>query len=289
MSHFTVLVIGPDHETQLQPFHEFECTGTNDEFVKDIDVTDECREKGLDWHGLDDKTVTDLAQLDTEGEHKYGYALVDANGALLKAINRTNPNKHWDWWQVGGRWSGFFKLKDGATGATGEPGLMGSRYAKGDDRADQALKRDIDFAGMRDERGADAGATWDKAHAIIGEQTWESWVVVRERIKPIDAARLYYGEQAAVKALKEGDREAFGWDLDDTLSGSRDAYVAAARDRALATFAVVHKGEWSERGSMGWWGCVSGEMDGATWLRMFNDMLDGLPDDTLLTLVDCHI
>ena len=27
MSHFTVMVIGPDIADQLQPFHEFECTG----------------------------------------------------------------------------------------------------------------------------------------------------------------------------------------------------------------------------------------------------------------------
>ena len=35
MSHFTVLVIGENIDQQLAPFHEFECTGTNDEFVKD--------------------------------------------------------------------------------------------------------------------------------------------------------------------------------------------------------------------------------------------------------------
>lgn len=43
MSHFTVLVIGPEPERQLQKFHEFECTGTDDEFVQDLDVTEEYR------------------------------------------------------------------------------------------------------------------------------------------------------------------------------------------------------------------------------------------------------
>lgn len=43
MSHFSVLIIGADHAKQLQPFQEFECTGTNDEFVQDIDNTDEER------------------------------------------------------------------------------------------------------------------------------------------------------------------------------------------------------------------------------------------------------
>lgn len=289
MSHFTCLVIGEDHETALQPFHEFECTGTNDQYVQDVDVTDECRENGLDWRGLEDKTVTSLDALDKEGAHKYGYALVDAAGNLVKAVNRTNPNKKWDWWVVGGRWSGFLKLKPGRSGAVGGPGLLGAHFAKGADRADQAKKGDIDFAGMRDEAGAKAGARWDHAHAIIGEQTWEAWPAVRDRLKDIDAAREFYHGQPAIKALKAADDDKYGWDIDDTLSGPREAFVQAARDKALSTFAVLHKGEWTERGEMGWWAGVSNDMGDQQWLRLFNDMLDGLPDDTLLTVVDCHI
>jgi hypothetical protein len=44
MSHFTVLVIGQNAEKQLAPFHEFECTGRDDEFIQDIDETEETRE-----------------------------------------------------------------------------------------------------------------------------------------------------------------------------------------------------------------------------------------------------
>ena len=40
---------------------------------------------------------------------------------------------------------------------------------------------------------------------------------------------------------------------------------------------------------MGWWGCVSDPKDENEWLREFNIMLDTLDDDTLLTVVDCHI
>src|ERR1700694_4103533 len=45
MSHFTVLVIGEDPEVQLAPFHEFECTGTNDEYVQDIDILKQTQEE----------------------------------------------------------------------------------------------------------------------------------------------------------------------------------------------------------------------------------------------------
>src|SRR5271168_3923548 len=44
MSHFTVLVVGDNPEQLLAPFHEFECTGTDNEYVKEIDKTEEARQ-----------------------------------------------------------------------------------------------------------------------------------------------------------------------------------------------------------------------------------------------------
>lgn len=49
MSHFPVIVVIPERPTQeslaaaLQPYHEFECTGTDDQYVQTIDVTAERR------------------------------------------------------------------------------------------------------------------------------------------------------------------------------------------------------------------------------------------------------
>lgn len=45
MSHFSVMVIGDDPEKQLAPYHEFECTGVNDEHVVEVDQTDEARQE----------------------------------------------------------------------------------------------------------------------------------------------------------------------------------------------------------------------------------------------------
>ena len=61
MSHFTVLVITPDNnpgtlEAALQPFHEYECTGIEDQYVVDVDVTDEV-EKAWDKAGPEDRAV----------------------------------------------------------------------------------------------------------------------------------------------------------------------------------------------------------------------------------------
>lgn len=41
MSHFSVMVIGPNVEAQLAPYHEFECTGKSDQYVQNVDETAE--------------------------------------------------------------------------------------------------------------------------------------------------------------------------------------------------------------------------------------------------------
>ena len=43
MSHFLVFVIGDDVEKQLAPYHEFECTGRIDEYVKEVNITEKVR------------------------------------------------------------------------------------------------------------------------------------------------------------------------------------------------------------------------------------------------------
>jgi hypothetical protein len=202
MSHFSVLVVtdGPATDEALakamQPFHEFESTGTDDEFVQDINVTADCLAEyeaatsrrfrdsdgalhdpyddrfyrewtpdeinsanrggvapmgsgtsyGLLFHSqdwgdgcgyrskvhfvpegfkdvkvptgeimsfaayLDDmhgiKSVPFGLNPDLSGEHKYGYAMIGADGAVVKVIKRTNVNDKWDWWCVGGRYGG---------------------------------------------------------------------------------------------------------------------------------------------------------------------------------------
>jgi len=43
MSHFSVVVIGADVDGQLAGYHEFECTGRNDEYIVDVDETEKMR------------------------------------------------------------------------------------------------------------------------------------------------------------------------------------------------------------------------------------------------------
>jgi hypothetical protein len=54
-------------------------------------------------------------------------------------------------------------------------------------------------------------------------------------------------------------------------------------------YAVLKDGEWVARGSMGWWGMSTETVDGDEWQKRIAEMLFALPDDTIITAVDCHI
>lgn len=269
MSHFTVLVIGDNPEKQLAPFHEFECTGYNDEYVQDIDVTAEVLREGLDYHGLEDRIVESESQVDKSGPHKYGYAIMQ-NGELVKAVNRTNPNAKWDWYSLGGRWQGHLQLKTG-------------------EAVDQARKGDVDFWLIRETAAQEAAQEYDRFHAVLNGREFPKWSEIRERHgEDIDAARNEYQSNPVVKDMNNANFH-FIFDDPKRFLVSREEFMQAARNSAVSTFAVIKDGKWYERGEMGWWGIVTDEKDRDAWNDEFSKLLDGLPDDTLLSVYDCHI
>lgn len=308
MSHFCVLVVGANPEAQLRPFHEFECTGEDDQYVQDIDITNEIREreqeefeednnltvaeithKALEYYGLDDKIVGDESEVSRSEDHKYGYAVV-VDGKLVKAVRRTNPNKKWDWYQLGGRWQGYFRLKPGATGQQGTTGLM--TEAAPDGFVDQCLKRDVDIETMRNEAALEARGQHRRFYEITrGMAEIVAWKDVLALHVDLDKSREAYWSQPALKALQQKDEfrhmVAFG-EITEFYT-TEDEYAARAALRVLVPFAVLKDGKWYERGEMGWFGAVSDEKDPDQWQREFQTLFDSLPDDTLLSLYDCHI
>jgi hypothetical protein len=354
MSHFTVLVLGDDPEKQLAPYHEFECTGT-DEFIQDIDITEERRaeyeadtcerlkapdgslhsffDNDGNWrpefskadpdaaawdkgrrreyipHGYTkvtvstkdvesfanyiegysgQRTVSFGEQPDLDGEHKYGYVLLDAEGNVTKAIDRTNPNKKWDCYQLGGRWTGFFTLKPGSRGKPGKPGLMTEEAPAG--KADAARWSDIDFTAMRDEAERKARVRYKKFFTLLGDNPVPQTFEAMRKAHPdsIDNARTAFWAQSGIETVKKDDE--FSWDLDPAeFSVSEDQHAEKARERALSTFALVKDGQWFEKGSMGWWGCVANEKEQDQWNREFSKFLDSVNSNTLLSVYDCHI
>lgn len=321
MSHFAVLVIGDDVEAQLQPYHEYECTGVKDEFVEFVDETAEVlagwktdtancvrlpegeivscySEEAREYERNNNDALEQIevpvkehyADIKEYAEEYHGF---EAGGTPDTFGRWTNPDAKWDWWLVGGRWTGFFKVKEGAAHQVGEVGLMTEPAEDG--WGDQLRKKDVDIDGMRDVARNHASEQYDQFKAVTAGYElppFNSWDEVREATDDIEKARAIYTENPFVKAIKDAN---IGPWFDCALThfcvrtGGRDAYIQKAVDNCATTFAVVKDGEWYERGDMGWWGMVADEKEDDEWGREFSKLIDGVPDDTLLTVVDCHI
>jgi len=269
MSHFSVLVIGENVEEQLAPYQE--------------NNMGDCPKQFLVFHEDEDSDVD-------EETGKKGYW--------------SNPNAKWDYYRAGGRWAGFFTLKDGVKAAAPVGGYevtLGLQDAPKAGTADVLRKGEIDWTAMRDAAGDKAAKKYDFAAAIFGDLPKNtSWEEVRaQHENRHDTARNAYWDQPRCVAWKEveknrrADFEAAGihpfYDQPDQFLVSRESYITSARNRAGTTFAVVKDGKWYERGKMGWWACVANEKDEETWVSMFAKLIDDLPDETQLTVVDCHI
>ena len=287
MSHFPVLVTGHDIDEQLAPYDENLETAPRREYLDPESVARMATHYAID--------PTDLRALAAKMEDWRGVpGGVDADG--LYARVRYNACAKWDWYEVGGRWSGFLKLKPDAAPVR-QRSVFDAMPPTPDGFADVARKRDVDFDGMRDAAEAEARETWRLyAAAIAGTPGHIPWSVFAARVDAgalsVEDARAAYGAQPWVRAFEAAGelKNRLGWLASvDTFPATEAEYVATARALAVTTYAYVHDEEWHDRGDVGWFGTASNEKPAGIWAAEFAAMLDDLPDDTLLTVVDCHI
>lgn len=329
MSHFSLIVIGDDYENQLEPFWELDLSEEelkNDprsifeikvpaaevperakryieeveeniqRWQKQIMELDPTTEKHRDAHIELDRQkqlLTDYQYLYEQGG--YGKIITDWDGYDPDEYGNygryRNPNAKWDWYQMGGRWAKFFKLKDGTPGLVGPNGTIVTNGW-----ADQARVGDIDWEGMMEEAEREANQEYDKFEEVTkGLTPPERWLDFLEGcggINNIDHARVAYGGHSWIRALRQAHLDPFLGDAQDYYKidkGGRGAFVRCKTQGVIAPFAILKDGEWYEKGEMGWWGIVSDEKAEDKWIDEACTLLMSLPEDTLLTLVDCHI
>ncbi len=336
MSHFSVLVIGPDVEGQLAPYQENNMGDCPKQYLQFNDITDESmkdynedtssrfvdpsgkshckydeqfvqRKLGDPFAGREYVCPAGWAEAEVPVKDLYSfddYMTEYCGNKKDEVLGRygywRNPNSKWDYYRIGGRWAGNFKLKEGASAPAPRPGYevaFGQEMPE-ENTADVTCKGDVDFAGMRDDAEPKATKRYDFVLGVFADAPANAtWDEIRDgEEKDMEKARAIYWAQPRCVAWRAVGREAMSEQGIDSFFGSpddflvtREKYIQLARDRAFSTFAVVKECKWYEKGEMGWWGCVSNEKDPETWLSMFAQMIDALPDDTQLTVVDCHI
>jgi hypothetical protein len=265
MSHFTVLVIGEDVEGQLAPFDEN--LEVNPYVIHNKrnaakELAAEVQKYYEYTHGKNKKNYNQvsckeqLKKYQKMTPEEYWQQLVkyeDKDNVRNGCIYSTyNPQSKWDWYSMGGRWMGFFKAKIGASGDIGNPGVFDNEAKP--NHFDSMLKKDIDFEGMKEESIAERKRLWIEA---------------QEKIKNGETGvDFLYG-------IEDGDTE--------------ETYVDRGK-AAGQTFAILMKGKWYEKETMGWWGCTSNrQMTDEEWVEKYGKLIDSLDGDTRLTVVDCHI
>lgn len=324
MSHFTVLVIGSDIDGALAPFQEnnmgdcprqyLEFNDTEGEMLEEYETGTATRVVMPDgsykspydevFRKKDETCFTGSThEVPAEFERRevpfkelyatFEQFVAEYHGTEERDPEKNrygyweNPNRKWDWYQVGGRWTGYFKLKPGAYGETGRPGLMTARAKAG--YADSCRVGDIDVEAMRAEAQASAAAQYDAFHAVLaGRELPDFEKLLAEHGNDASEARKAYWGHPVIKEL-QASREFSPFEYETYATTDRETYLRRARDGAISTFAVLKDGAWYERGSMGWWGRVADEADADTWNAQFSAFFDSLPPDTVVSVVDCHI
>ena len=282
MSHFTVMVIGDNIDELLAPYDEgievpsyFNGIVPNDEVERFMDyykdkypedaelcLDDMYIKHGNDWNG-----------------YSWKFEKIDGIARVVD-YSTYNPDSKWDWYSVGGRWSGFFVLKNG-------------------EAADQAIKKDIDIEKMRMQSKKSAIEKYDYVHSYIdGLPLEHDWKWYLEEVKAeyitIEEAREAYHAQPICKAFTKAQENGRGiigfWDSIDEFTIPREQFIKDGINNTLVMYAFLSEDKgWVEKGQMGWWGMSDDKYTDSEWAEEFNKYFDSLPDDTLITLVDCHI
>lgn len=274
MSHFSVLVITaekPDEDALHQimlPWHEYECTGYED-YVVDVDVTD--------------KMVADHAKYG-DGKPFNPEWVSEWSGATFKDgryFKRTNPAKKWDWYQIGGRWTGMLvpNYDPANDPANRQTCVLCQGTGKRSDHADRELQakcngcdgtgietkwptswkrivgdqlkiKDVPLVTLRDEAERAALKRHDAAQKVIAGRTIPDWDAIRHA-NEIEHAREIYNSDPVITDLRKSDIIGFFDDPKDFAMARADV-ARSARASAILPFAIIRDGKWYERGEMGW-------------------------------------
>lgn len=231
-----------------------------------------------------------------------------------------NPNKKWDWYQIGGRWRGLLRVKEMADAAYGERSLVATSCAQenGDPNgyltdqpheADIAMVKDIDFEGMDLEVDGKIEEWWKEYEVYkkvqAGELTYEEagedfrWVsfnmprtlqnlgVIRciEKRKPMEDEN---GEPILDEDGRQKWTDGVFEESELTLEEVKEKY---RWNWEFGTWAVLDNDGWHEKGEMGWWGFSTATPESraefhGTFMEKFVKNED---PETTLVCVDCHI
>ena len=303
MSHMAVAVITKEPPTNdvlhkhLQPFHDFGCTGINDEYVQDINVTDAYREEFNNatrtfYKSPDGKLYNpymDMFYRDPTDEESekigsgYGSGCVGDISYIRKEWNggEYRPKVHY-------LPDGFTEVKLMCKDIMPFPNWLqdscGLRPLFENEVPDLTESDNHKYGWYRVNLNGDVIEVIERTNP---NAQWDWWVIGGRY-----ANRLY--SKSAKNWCDYAIKSDIDWEL---MYKENEKYMNENSDKldesaakiayALTVFAYIKDGKWYEKGNMGWWGVVTDEDN--DWYHNLKTMFEELPDDTWITIVDCHI
>lgn len=215
-------------------------------------------------------------------------------------VSTYSKNSKWDWYQIGGRWTGYFCSRPEYTGhpglIAGEPGTM-TKPNFNRAKCDGGPKYMLDFDATRKMAEAEElGRHVEFCKLVEGLPEAVPWSAFVERHKadedgyPIEQARADYRAQPRVLAMRGTDFQYWN-DPFERFQRPREEVLARAAAQAVPGFATLTlEGEWKEPGQMGWFGMSTDTPETQdAYCAWANEYVESLGEDIVLVLVDVHI
>lgn len=186
-----------------------------------------------------------------------------------------NPNAKWDWWAVGGRWSGSMLAKQDLEDALYPREHSDDLKSLGDYRPiDGAFKKDIAFMKMLELEKESAAVRFFKLEKAFEQNDTSD-------LGPLTVIKedgIYSWGDLAYQAGETLDEFLHRKGLDEDSTGGFYPYAV-----------VDLEGDWHSEGDMGWFGLSSNDKPETDWHTEVQQFIDSLDDDDYLICVDCHI
>lgn len=252
--HFSIIVAGDNWEEQLAPFQE--------------NNMGDCPEEYLEFY-VDGESYPTRE----EAEEAVGKQKCDDDGYW------TNPNSHWDWYVIGGRYQRKFLPKPNVEYDKGSASVFEDPNPE---YAAQIRKGDIDFDRMKSEWEKMMRNQWWKLTEILGDIS-TNWTPSTAYDWHKDEERQKYWNQDGIRQIKADEDFEWGFSCHelDRMIGCQSADEWVLRHDWRGTYrpyGYIKDGEWIDAD----WG------NNETFAKDFDEWFDSLPDDTLITVVDCH-
>lgn len=240
--------------------------------IKPIDYYKDIFDFVTSWYGYE------IITNEETGDHDFGYY--------------SNENAKWDYWTIGGRWSGKWLNK--------ETGLKSDTIKKKNINVKQILKEAGDKAKEEWKIWEDLSSKGEifsfteikLAHLKeinVSEKEFKE-MNYKERNPIVDIIREKYSKQPLITEIEKSSKEMglFFDDIKDVFkAGDYKAFLAETEYQALGTFAVLNKKGWAEKGEMLYFGLTKDEK--SDWAEEWRKIFDSIPEDSILVNVDCHI